>query len=146
MTELDELRQELRGYPEPAQPVWKTGETPYSWSIFNGYTEPLRKDSPWGIDVETDLDDKKPNETRDHLVGIGIACGDYCVYGEVGDEAWMEFLREEMPKHSFYAHNSKYDLAVLLRYGLKPGPLAGDGMLAAYLFGEPMAGLNGLVG
>ncbi|KKN72492.1 hypothetical protein LCGC14_0409960 [marine sediment metagenome] len=97
---------------------------------------------PIGIDTETVVTGSTPNETKDILVGIGLAFGDKCFYGEASDPRWMALLKECLPKRTWVGWNAKYDCAVLLRHGIIPGPLHGDGMLAAYLAGEPRAGLK----
>lgn len=125
-------------------------ERPYGWQLVSG--DPLDADvalslysSVLGIDVETVVEGADPDETRDTLVGIGIAVGSNCFYGEASNDRWMEMLRAVLPQHKWTGHNAKYDQGILLRHGITPGPLHGDGMLAAKLAGEPSAGLKDLV-
>ena len=118
---------------------------PFTYNLFDGNVLPPLM-PPLGIDVETDVEGGHPNETTDRLMGVGIAQADgRCVYGSWEDETFREWLIREAPQWEWVGHNSKYDLAVLKRHGVYPGPLIGDGMLAAYLMGEPEAALKKLV-
>lgn len=98
-----------------------------------------------GIDVETDVVGSEPNEMADTLVGIGIAIGNDCFFGYANYQPWMVALRDCLANVPWVGHNGKYDLSVLRRHGINPGPLVGDGSLAAYLRGEPNARLKDLV-
>lgn len=98
-----------------------------------------------GIDVETDQVGDTVNEMHDILVGVGVAIGTDCYFGYTSYEPWMVGLRERLVGLPWIGHNGKYDLSVLRRYGIPVGPLVGDGMLAAYLLGEPNARLKDLV-
>ncbi|KKL81865.1 hypothetical protein LCGC14_1990470, partial [marine sediment metagenome] len=99
-----------------------------------------------GLDVECDVVGEKPNGARDKLVGIGIALPDgECYYYPTGQPLSDISLFGKLRNKPYYAHNAKYDLAVCKRYCIGLGSLAGDGMLAAYLMGEPERGLKPLV-
>lgn len=105
-----------------------------------------------GVDCETNTaNPKEPNAMKDTLVGVGIAfyLDDQHVqtfYGDVLQTPWWhDLLAETLPNHPYYAHNALYDATVLRRHGIRLGPLAGDGRIAAYLQGEPEAGLKSLL-
>jgi DNA polymerase-1 len=99
-----------------------------------------------GLDVETDIAGAAPNETRDALIGVGLAFSDECFYGDAkdwyGGNRWLELLRTKLFRIPHVAWNAKYDDVVLRQHGITPGPLHGDGMLAAYLVGEHRAALK----
>lgn len=127
-------------------------ETPYKWRLVKeeqDYTDLALAMSDWkgriGIDVETDLDGEEPNETVDKMVGIGLSFGDECFYGQASNERFMAIMHEQLPLLPWVGHNAKYDMTVMQQHGIRTGPLAGDGMLAAYIGGEPEAALKKLV-
>ena len=97
-----------------------------------------------GIDVETDPAGE-PNEMVDPLVGVGVSIGNDCYFGYANYEPWMGGLRVALANVSIVGWNIKYDISVLRRYGIVAKAIAGDGMLAAYLRGEPSARLKDLV-
>lgn len=117
-------------------------EQPYSWKVWDSDTQLPEYDGPIGIDVETDVEGSDPNETRDKLVGVGVSFGKECIYFQwPKDHAVIQKAVEGRP---WIGHNAKYDLVVLRRHGLLPGPLVGDGSLAAYLLGTKEAKLKPL--
>lgn len=112
-----------------------------------------------GVDVETNTaNPKEPNAMRDELVGVGVAiyapsgspAYGYHVetfYGDVQREPWFQSLLRDMLSRAsgYYAHNALYDATVLRRHGIVLPRLLGDGRIAAYLLGQPEAGLKPLL-
>lgn len=111
-----------------------------------------------GVDVETkplDPKRKEPNARVDTLVGVGVsyyrdepdaidASPELTIYG-LAFEEYLAFLRQDLSKRKWYAHNALFDCTVLDRYDVKLGEHIGDPRIIAYLLGEPEAGLKPLL-
>ena len=102
------------------------------------------------VDVETNGLDPQLCE----LCGIAIATAPDASYyiplkhvdSELADPAEVDaIIRPALEGHSnVIAHNAKFDLVVLQRYGFDNLQIANDTMLAAYLLGENALGLKDL--
>jgi hypothetical protein len=152
---MDKAAEQLGEIPRSDAGTVQEKELPYRWTLVDTeekvelarvfLKDATRFETVIGVDCETDVAGKRPNEMRDKLVGVGISIRKECYYGSIDFEPWADLLREWLPNVSYVAHNAKYDLCVLRNAGITPGRLAGDGRLAAYLLGEPEAALKGLV-
>ena len=78
---------------------------------------------------------------RAWYVPVGHSTGDQLALEDV--IAAIRPLLED-PDVAKKAHNGKYDLTVLLKYGVRARNLAFDSMIAAYLLGEKALGLKSL--
>ncbi len=88
------------------------------------------------IDTETTSLDQMTAQ----LVGIGLSSREKEAYyiplnGKIGQEKAIELLKPllENPSISYYGHNIKYDLHILLNHGIDIQNISFDTMLASYL-------------
>ncbi len=115
---------------------------PYSWRLVEDdmdialfWAALYLHDGPIGIDVETDQVGEEVNEVQDTLVGVGIAIGTQTFYAPISYEPWLDAVRQAVPDVPWVGANAKFDLVVMLRYDIHPGPLYGDCNCANYLLG-----------
>jgi DNA polymerase-1 len=115
-----------------------------------GLADEIRAAPMIAVDVETTGLDP----LRCELVGIAVATAPDASYyiplnhleGELAtpDDA-DQIVRPAIEGHgNVIAHNAKFDLAVLQRYGYGKLKIAGDTMLSAYILGENSVGLKDL--
>jgi DNA polymerase-1 len=118
--------------------------------------EALLRELSQATELSVDVETTGKDERTAHLVGISLSFrpGEG-YYIPVGHQGWEEQLplprvidalrpaltSPSMPK---VAHNGKYDMAVLHRYGVLVSPLGFDTMVAAHLMGEKSLGLKAL--
>lgn len=141
--------------PDKVVQLGSAQEQPYKWHLFDSaehgaavdlaFRFCIKNGLPIGVDVETDSIDDGFNEMTNILVGVGVAFGDECYYGEARDEKWMGLIGKWLPHVRWVGANAKYDRSVLRHHGVMVDGVAGDSMLAAYLTGRPRAALKPLV-
>ncbi|MCB1118031.1 MAG: DNA polymerase I, partial [Chlamydiia bacterium] len=107
--------------------------------------EKLSKEKELCLDAETTH--LRPMQAQLVGVGLGIKAGEAWyipLNGELGEDA-LEFLRPvlENDKISFYGHNIKYDLHVLMNAGIEVKSLCFDTLIASYLL-APQKNRHGL--
>ncbi len=116
--------------------------------------ERLKVAGSFAVDTET----TSLNAMQAQLVGISLSPGPHEAYyipvGHRDAEADRQLPREQViagikpiledTSIGKTAHNGKYDITVLARYGVKVNNLAFDTMLAAHLLGEKSLGLKTL--
>lgn len=100
------------------------------------------------ICLDTETTNIKPMEA--HLVGIGLGVAPGKAWyvplnGKLGRQKVLKALKTlfDNPHVSFYAHNMKYDLHVLLNEGLPPPSICFDTIIASYLL-NPQQQRHGL--
>jgi hypothetical protein len=125
---------------------WKLVETDEDLAeLTNLLVQARERGEVIGIDVETDTEGRKePDELKDVLAGVGIACDGARCYYITGDRLSDTHFRNALAQVQCCGHNMKYDSCVLNRHGIKHGPIFGDSMVAAYLTGERGIGLKDL--
>ncbi len=124
---------------EPSEPGKTYGSTLTSLAELDAFLEKLRQAGSFAFNVQaTDL-----LPMRAQLVGIGLAAGEDAVYIPIGHvsgeqlplEGVLDRLRPLMGDANLKkrAHNAKFHILVLARYGVPVRGLVFDSMIAAYL-------------
>jgi len=116
--------------------------------IIAGSDEPLALDVDRPVALDTETDSGNPLLARP--VGMSLCSSPgralYIPLGTGFDSESLKPLVETMEKNGWTAQNSKFDLHVLRRLGLRPPPPSGDPYLADYLLRpeEPGHGLKAM--
>jgi len=108
--------------------------------------------------IAFDLETTSLNTMSAQLVGISLSLAPaeayylpvgHVILGEIAQMPMEQVIeRIKLPledaRLAKFAHNGKYDMAVLAEYGVSVNNLAFDSMVAAYLLGEKFLGLKAL--
>lgn len=124
---------------QPAEPKERFGRTVSTLEDLDDVVHRIREHGSFAFNVQA----TGVLPMRAELVGIGLAAGEYGAYVPLGHvdgeqidrEAALERLRPlfadaRLPKR---AHNAKFHIVLLARYGLPVNGLAFDTMIAAFL-------------